>query len=58
MYKRVIEESCQTHKFKNETKNIWLELNSGILKVKINDHKFMLDHCLGVIIIFYLFFYI
>ncbi len=49
MYKRVIDYSCQSHKFKNETKNIWLELKKGILKIKINDNKLLLDNCLGVI---------
>ncbi len=50
LHKRNIEESCQTHKFKKEFKNIWIEVNEGIMSLKISDSRSILTNCLGVII--------
>lgn len=48
IHKRNFDENCETHRFKNELKNIWIEVNNGILSLKLSDSKFLLQNCLGV----------
>lgn len=51
LHRRNIENSCETHRFKNELKNLWIEVNKGILSLKLSDSKYLLQNCLGVILI-------
>ena len=46
--KRNVDDSCQTHKFKDLKKNIWINVKDGVLSIKFSDTKMLVENCLTV----------